>query len=352
MTVDEEFKVMGGNSGIYYANRPLTDDEKYGDDIFLIFYASHIDGDSLPVANDLILNIPDGGFYRVLEVADEEIATERIAISGGGGGGGGGGSTGPGSDMGSLDILYITPQTTAVIAGEEYNIEFTIVAKDSAGDPVINTGVATWTINGQKIIDTVKDGYNKFRVDQYLDPTKDNNSISLVVSMDTGGSENSIKSKKWNISAVALKLKWDYNYNEDNYISGDTFTLNFTPSGGVDCTVYIDFYDRFGIKVHEYSKPIKATGSVIYTDPIKSLGYGAFRAEMYLIAVVNNRTYSTYKDRIKHELSFKDGGSSTILTVPFYQTTATQYDTLNIPFMVYDPDLDTCEVKFYVNDSE
>ena len=70
--------------------------------------------------------------------------------------------------------------------------------------------------------------------------------------MNTGGYENSIKAKTWKITAVALSLNWDWAYDENSYISGDTFTLNYTPNGGVDCTNTISFHDKFGVKVKEY----------------------------------------------------------------------------------------------------
>ena len=37
---DGEYKMMGGSSGVYYGERPLTEDEKYGDEVFFTFYAS------------------------------------------------------------------------------------------------------------------------------------------------------------------------------------------------------------------------------------------------------------------------------------------------------------------------
>lgn len=345
--IDGEYKMMGGSSGVYYGDRVLTDDEKYGDEVFFTFYASQIDGKNLPGVDDLILNIPDGGFYRVLEVDGEEISTQRLAISGGGGGGNGSSSD---ENAGTLDILYVTPQRSSTIAGQDFYIEYEIVAKDSAGDPIIDAGVATWKINGKEIVETVYNGDNKFKVDQYLDPTLDVNNISLVVSMNTGGYENSIKAKTWKITAVALSLNWDWAYDENSYISGDTFTLNYTPNGGVDCTNTISFHDKFGVKVKEYVQSItaKQTGSKVYTDAIESLEYGTYTCEMFLTAVVNGIDYKT--PTVKNELSFTKNGSATILTVPFYATVATQYDTLKIPFMVYDPDLDTCAVSFYVND--
>jgi len=87
---NNEYKMLGGSSGVFYGERTLTDDELYGDEIFFTFLPEQIDGDNLPAVDDLILNIPDGGFYRVLDVSEDEISTQRIAISGGGGGTGGG----------------------------------------------------------------------------------------------------------------------------------------------------------------------------------------------------------------------------------------------------------------------
>ena len=81
--------MMGGSSGVYYGNRSLTEDEKYGDEVFFSFTPEDIEGDNMPTVDDLILNIPDGGFYRVLSSSDIEISTQRLAISGSGGGAGG-----------------------------------------------------------------------------------------------------------------------------------------------------------------------------------------------------------------------------------------------------------------------
>ena len=70
---------------------------------------------------------------------------------------------------------------------------------------------------------------------------------------------------------------------------------------------------------------------------------------MKLTAVVNGQVYDQLP-AVKNEITFIKDGSSTLLSVPFYTKEATQYDTLNIPFMVYDPDLESCDVSFYVND--
>ena len=351
MVSNGEFKMMGGSSGVFYGTKVLTDEEKFGDQVIFSFLHDDIDGDELPASDDLILNMPDGGFYRVLEVNDVDIQAQRIAISGGGSGGGGGGSTGP-SNEGSLVINYVseTPKESSTITGVDYYIEFEIVAKDSAGDLVSEEGTATWIINGNNYYQKVKNGRNSFKVDEYLDPTLDRNKIVLMVTMNTGGVNDSVVSKTWYVKAVDLKLDWNWNYNSNNYINSDEFSFSLTPYGGIDCTVHVVFDEIYNPDETYFTTDIKSynTGREVYTNQMKSLPYGAHKCEMYLTAMVNGLEYRT--PSIFNEITFIKGGSSTILTVPYYENTATQYDTLNIPFLVYDPDQEEVNVSFYVDD--
>lgn len=349
--IDGEFKMMGGSSGVFYGTKILTDEEKFGDQVIFSFLHDDIDGDELPTSDDLILNMPDGGFYRVLEVNDVDIQAQRIAISGGGSGSGGGDV----STEGKLAIEFISPEkgSGSTITGVDYYLEFNIIAEDAAGDVLENEeGDAQWIINGKNYYTKVKSGYNSFKVDEYLDPTLGTNKITLVVTMNTGGAVPKIANKTFNIKAVDLKLKWDYIYGLDNYVRNENFQLKFTPYGGVDCVAHIIF-DGILIPGETYftrNIASRETGTEIASPNIPSLEYGPHTCEMYLTAEVNGETYRT--PSIFNEITFISGKTSTILTVPYYQTEATQYDTLNIPFLVYDPDQENIEVKFYVNDIE
>ena len=348
-----QYLMMGGSSGVYYGTRQLTDDEKYGDQVFFSFTPEEIDGGIVPATDDLILNIPDGGFYRVLEVSNTDIQTQRLVIAGGGGGSG----SGPGgiTNEGSLVVNFVTPQYSSTVSNQEYYIEFDIVAKDSAGDFIAEEGLATWKINGKQYTQKVRNGRNSFRVDEYLDSSIDENKLILVVNMTTGGSSNTIVSKTWYVKAINLVLDWPWTYSEQEYRSGDTFTLKFTPYGNIACQAHISFdgsYDT-GYTYFVEDIPANKTGREYTTSPItvnpdKGLGYGVHSCEIWLTADINGETHST--DVIRHEITITKGGTSTILTVPYYGTSATQYDTVNIPFLVYDPDTEFCNVSFYVND--
>ena len=340
-----EYLMMGGSSGIYYGTRQLTDEEKYGDQIYFSFTPEEIDRNATPAVDDLILNMPDGGFYRVLRVNNTDIETQRLVIAGGGG---------PNSNVneGNLEIHFITDQFTINVFGEEHWIEYDIKATDSVGDAIREPGTATWKIGEHTVIEKVYPGRNRFRVDPYLDYTLDeDNTISLAVSMPTGGSQNSVKTKTWYVTAVYLDLKWDWVYGETNYIKNETFTLQFTPYGGVDCVAHIIFDDNYD-EDHYYTRRITAreTGNAVYSDSINAtrIGYGAHKCSIHLTAMVNGKEYPT--PAIVNEVTITYGGTGTIITVPYYNKTATQYDTVVIPFLVYNPDVAKTKIIYEVND--
>ena len=99
---------MGGNSGIYYGTRVLTDDE-LNSDLSELFFSSEtdIDGDQTPNVNDLILNVPDGGFYRVTNVMGDSVTGLKIAMSGGGGAVGPAGGGKPKVVLEQISTVYI-----------------------------------------------------------------------------------------------------------------------------------------------------------------------------------------------------------------------------------------------------
>jgi hypothetical protein len=66
---------MGGSTGLYYGTRQLAADEIHSDQTIFYFTQDQIEGSSLPVVNDLILNIPDGGFYKITDIDSNRIET-------------------------------------------------------------------------------------------------------------------------------------------------------------------------------------------------------------------------------------------------------------------------------------
>ena len=213
-TLEENKILMGGgaNSGIFYAKKKFTDPAD------TTFTLKDITGDDLPNVNDLIINVSADiggdeerdGFYQVVEVIQEEekVITNYLPVGSGGSGGGGG-------TKGFAAIEYIIPKdgVAATLVDEDYYIEYNLIAQDSSGDTVKNPGTATWIINGKSIDGgQVYPGNNRFNIKDYLDGTRDINTIKLSISIFTGSSVNTIVSKIWQITAIDLKLTWNYTF--------------------------------------------------------------------------------------------------------------------------------------------
>lgn len=345
-----EYIPMGGNSGIYYGKRQLKEDEKYNEDIidFIFIIPDDIDGDQVPVVNDLILNEPDGSFYRVTKIDAQGVHTSRLAVAGGSGSSGN-------LNEGTLKISIPsgTLQKDQVLAGRPYTIYYEIEAKDAAGDAILAPGVGTWIINGETYTQTVYNGSNSFSITDYLKPNEEI-TCSLTVQMNTGGLKDSFTTKQWFITQVNFKLDWNRTYSYENFINrstSNTFGIQFKPWGNVECEAHLIFDNDPSAENH-LVKTItaeEASGMNFTWNNIPNRSYGAHTAELYLTAMINGNLERT--DSVFHEITFYGDDTAPILTVPFYQKTATQYDTLNIPFIAYDPSNAECEVEFYVNDS-
>ena len=104
------------------------------------------------------------------------------------------------------------------MASDPYTIEYDIIAKDSAGDIVYTEGTGIWRINGKEYSQRVSHGRNTFPVSEYLRTDIEENTCTLTVRLDTGGSTESIVSKKWYIKAIDLKLEWKRDYTIGNLI--------------------------------------------------------------------------------------------------------------------------------------
>ena len=347
---DNEYIPMGGTSGIYYANKTFTD----ADIAYPTFSIEDFESGELPKADDLVINVGGNelynGFYKVTEIlSEEQISASYLPVGGGGTGGSGGGTS-----SGSATIGYIFPEQAAdsVLAKENYEIEYELKAQDANGDPVINSGTARWYVN-RKLVkeETVYPGINKFKLDPYLDASLKTNDVSVTISIDTGGTIPSQARKTWSIRAIDLSLEWNYIYGEQSLINSDTFALIWTPYGGIDCTTHIIFDNDPTPNVGYFTENIKAsyTGSP-WSKSFNSLSYGTHTVEMYLTAEIDGETYST--ESIFHQLTFIKDGTTPILTVPFYQEFATQYDTIQIPFVAYDPNNNPTTVQFYVNGNQ
>ena len=334
----------GGNSGIYYASKTFTDTSD------LSFKLDDLEGDDLPKVNDLIINYKSknkerDGFYKVTAVylATNTIDTEYLPV------GGGGGSTQ--TSEGEIIITPITGADGLTTKDQGYNIDFTVHAYNNAEAPILIPGKATLVINGVTQIDVgevVHGGSYSIPVGEYLDTNKEKNTITLRVSLNTGGIVDNIATYTWLVKCINLKLTWDWTYSSNRYLSENEFSLNWTVSGGVANTTHISFDDGTTLN-KDYFKIELASTDKEKSATFTSLPYGAHKVTMWATTTIGLETIPT--DKISHVLTFIRGEStSPILTVPYFNTKAVQYETLYIPFLIYRPNTDKVKLSFFVDD--
>ena len=122
---------MCAATGFFYGTKDIEYDNSGNlPDPKVIFYFDEIEGVEIPEIDDLILNI-DGCFYRVKEITEEDITTERLTLQGSGVGGGGTGD-GPGSS-GSFRI-NITDGVNKVYSSTATSMEVSFIGHYNGTD--------------------------------------------------------------------------------------------------------------------------------------------------------------------------------------------------------------------------
>ena len=364
MAHDKELLTMGGNSSVYYGKRTMADEEIYGDltEFDFLGYVKDLEDNVLyPQVDDLILNEPDGGFYRIIESTDRQIIGKRIAVSGTGGGGGGTGGGGGSTSKGELAVQAIGKRNVTILRSDSFSARYKVIVKDAEGNEIGDAVSGVWKVNGQEVArpnNILPNKENSFSLDNYLQAGKVNTvSLTVEASLDNGVTFNKA-AMTWNVEVINLDLQWDFVYSTNTYINGDSFSVSWIPKGGIDCQTHLTFYNQSGEVILKEVVDIPAsktnernTLTLSTKDKQDNLifSYGVYTCEIYVTAVVNDELKST--KTIRNELTFIADGSTDLLTVPFYQTECRQYDTLSIPFMIYNPNKEKCLVKFYIKDN-
>ena len=334
------FIPIGGNSSIYYGKMVAAETPEEGQTLF-DFSLDDIDGNEelvmgesykIPNVDDLILNIPDGCFYRVLAISDTTITTKKLTIAGSGTGGGSGSGS---AAAGQARMNKITQDSIVSLYQRECPIKFNFTAIDKDGE---STGSAPGyvTINNTKVLEfTAIQGLNTLDIGPYLN-LGDSNIVFIFVNANVGGFETTLISKKWTVKTVSVQLTWNYDETTANYVDR-SLMLSWDVSGNIEKTTNIIIDDFHHLTIGPSLKT-NGWGKTFSSEEFEEyrLNHGAHKFEMYITLNIDGqeiRTESIFKDIIIIDPDV----TTPIISCNFTQSSISQYNTVQLPIIIFNP---------------
>lgn len=339
---DSAFISMGGNSGIYYARQSwdtgATSPFRFDYGSLDINQDVDIDEYTIPLENDLIFNYVDRSFYRVLgEAIDTDgiayLQAERLAVSGSGGGGG----EEPGGGSGSLSIITDPAdlsQRFYLRKGDTYKIRFLPKATDKDGSITGDgNGILTITSTGQKInLPTVSNGnWNEIDITSYLQDGRTD--VKLQVYMDIGDGVVKQGTKTWKLNIFTTELTWDLD--ETIIYSDSTIPLSWSSTGQVNKKTKIKIDDTYVVENIPETNSIFAQSYSLNREEY-NLVHGVHKIAMWIEVNLGNTTIKT-NEVVHNIITIDENNENPIISINYFDSKIRQYDTVEIPIIIYDP---------------
>lgn len=334
---------MGGTSGIYYGKMTFDVPPEAGQTEFYFSFAEIEGNDSeeritVPNVDDLILNIPDGCFYRVVGIefydGEDRIKTTKLTIAGSGDGTGSGG----GGNAGKMTLTAVGSKTFSILDSGSCVLQFQATAVDANGDPTEDANYSLRDVNTNKVYKSgkVNQGLNSITIngkDLNIGTTK----MRLYVQMDIGGSGMVEQNLLYTVTTSQMILTWEYNNTTNNYLDKN-FDIYYKVSGeGISKNVKAIIDDYYEIIL---ASDLISTSEQHYTitkDQYAGLNisHGAHKIE--LKAYTNFGAEDIYADSVINSVIFVDSNNKTpIISWGLFDRQLKQYDTVYIPIIIYD----------------
>ena len=250
---------------------------------------------------------------KMFNVSGDQVG-DTITITGGGGGG----------SSANNAVINITNTTGWLSKSVAENADcFVSATWESIEDGyATGNGVLTVKVGGiVKMTSDVTQGEFRVNVAPFLSVGK--NTVKLTVSDVYGNS----KTINFTISVVSLSI--ESTFSDDIPFSG-FITYTYTPKGNVDKNVHFILDDvEIGTEIVSVSGRQK-------TFTIETQEHGSHFFEVYFDAEIDGQTVESnhlYYDLI----CLKSGNTTPIISSAFNRTEIAQFETINIPYIVYDP---------------
>lgn len=255
---------------------------------------------------------------------ENEEVKQQFTITGGSGGG---------SDSSTASIERITPASLVILSDKTALIEYSFSSIDNVGDSTGN-GTASWKVGNKAVASsTALQGKNSFDITQYLKTGSNNIRLTITDSFGT------IAAKTWTVTVVEFKI--DSIFDDSLFYSGEV-SFRYTPYGDIQKKIIFKLDDK---------EIGNITTSVTGRQMIQSIPaqeHGAHLLEVYMTAVIDGadvQSDSVYKDIIWVNAE----SSAPIIGCAVRSFTSKQYNTVTIPYVIYDPEHNPANVTLAVD---
>lgn len=332
----------GGNSGIYYASKTLTADEKL--ETSIIFPIDSIEGDDYPQKDDIIINIPEGSFYRVTAPSPltSSVTALRLTIAGGGG---------SASTLAEdIDLQILRMDTINFINNQPANVKFIATsAKNAKGKEIDSQLTITYTLAYTED----DNNYTTYKTDKFLVNSGEETTFNFgPYAKLSSKSKLTLKATQSSVEGSIIR-SIDFTTSDLQLTLANTFSnlVPFAPNevklqcnvtGNMDKIVeyYFDDLDNpFYVEelTAESTEQREVNVSVEGKNKV-SLTHGSHKIAIRLFQSINGNK-GLEVDPLIFEIAINNAPVDTkpIIWLGDYKTSYYNYDIIQIPFRVVDP---------------
>lgn len=252
------------------------------------------------------------------------------------------GGTGPIADSTIRITNGMSSRTiTAMSTVEQLLVLFSWGSVDSSGEPTVGDGTVSWTINNVKVAtqSNVPQGNVSFDVRPYLTAGRKND--IMVTVEDVYGTQ---KPFTWSITLSNVGLVW--NLSDIAFHGNDSQTVRIEPSGVGEkvITVEVD-----GVQIFRQEQA--ANSNRVATVTIPAQDHGAHIVEANMAITIDGSTVNV-PTLVHTGIWTEEGVDTPVVAIHKKQIEATQFETVEVKYMVYDPTKYTSDITLMEGQTE
>ena len=349
---NERINMGGAGAAIYYAKEAPEDTEAIpggttDEDVYwLINHSLLMDPTDNPVENDIILVVTTGTFYKVEKIANSIFYCSQLSISGG--------NASAETVIRPTLVLHTEDVNTNIINGSKVTIPFTATSKVEDGivlNPELNIywelreGTDLEDKNNNvmchyETISKIPSGQrSEIDITSYLRP-----STSCILYVTATGANHSAPSREASVQIIttALEMSLTNGFSNTTPLNKDNFQFSVRVEGSVkkELEVKVDGKRITGNSTYPASQIIEASESnvtkLIHIKDEDACKHGAHKVELNLYHLVNNKR-SGSPVTLKFEVAINAGAQTPIVWFGDYKESYTEYESIHIPYLAYDP---------------